>query len=282
MNVSTQSRGERPKNPPRNRITDSELYRDWYHRVGCGWPNDYIIAISANPRTTGVSGTGKTTLGLSLAKFHFDVKESPFDAETQTTLDPKTLAQEVYPETEDGGAIIYDEAQGTGVSTGLNSKRSMKDESIHAINTIATRRKDRKTLIVITQNIKSLVTDLYDYIDAWILIQDDINHYATHYGVEPDVFNFETRKTTTPGIEDLSWDAIPASDPDYRYLDKLKDEAIDVDGGEPEDVVDKETVGEIAQTLRNMGYSLREISDRPEVPFSRNWVSEHTVPADDD
>lgn len=252
--MSTQRRGGKQSPRPRKRIRDSQLYRDWYWRAGSGNPNDYIIAISANPRTTGVSGTGKTTLGLSLAKYHLDIKDSPFSAEEQTTLDPFELSEEIYPDTKQGAAIIYDEAQGTGATTGLNSKRAMKEESLNAINTIATRRKDRKTLIVITQNIKSLVTDLYDYIDAWILIQDDIKHYATHYAVQPDVFNFETRKTTTPGIEDLAWRAIPMSDPDYRHLDKLKDEAIekrpqDEDEDKP---LPKEVQAELAVALKEV------------------------------
>lgn len=239
--------------PQTDTIRKSNLYKDWYYRVGSGDPNDYIIAISANPRTTGVSGSGKTTLGLRLAKTYFDVKESDFDAKEQTTLDPQVLSEEIYPELDHGGAIIYDEAQGTPNSTGLNSKRTMKDESIDAINTIATRRKDRKTLIVITQNIKSLVTDLYDYIDAWLLIQDDINYYATHYGVKPDVFNFETRKTETPGVEDLIWDPFPKSDPDYAYLDKLKDEATERAQEDDEDKpLPKDAQAELAVALKQV------------------------------
>lgn len=214
-----------PDSHTRNSIRSSALYKDWYYRVGSGKPNDFIIAISANPRTTGVSGTGKTTFALRLAKSHFDVKESEFDASEQTTLDPDALSKDIYPNIDEGAAMIYDEAQGTPSSTGLNSKRTMKEESLTAINTIATRRKDRKTLIIVTQNIKSLVGDLYDYIDAWLLIQDDINYYATHYGVHPDVFNFETRKTETPGVENVTWEPFTADDPDYAYLDKLKDQA---------------------------------------------------------
>jgi len=222
--VTTRNPLEQRRNPIRS-IKGSRLYKDWYYRVGSGKPNDYIIAVSANPRTTGVSGTGKTTFALRLAKSYFDVKDSEFDATEQTTLDPDELSHQIYPNIDEGAAMIYDEAQGTPTSTGLNSKRTMKEESLTAINTIATRRKDRKTLIIVTQNIKSLVGDLYDYIDAWLLIQDDINYYATHYRVNPDVFDFETRKTETPGVENLTWDPYTKDDPDYAYLDKLKEEA---------------------------------------------------------
>jgi len=238
-------------------LRSSKLYREWYQRVGSGDPNDYIIAISANPRSTGVSGTGKTTLGLRLAKTYFDCKESDFDATTQTTLDPNELTSEVYPETEHGGAIIYDEAQGTPSTTGLNSKRAMKEESLNAINNIATRRKQRKTLIVITQNIKTLVNDLYDYIDAWLLIHDDINYIASHYKVFPDVFNFEKRKTETPGVEDIAWDAFPKSDRDYAHLDKLKDDAMDAaDADDEEQELPLDAQAELA-------VALKEANDEP-------------------
>lgn len=277
--MSTPSHSETPNRL--KTIRQSRLYKDWYWRVGSGRPNDYIIAISANPRRTGVSGSGKTTFGLNLAKYHFDISESGFDAEVQGTLDPDELAYDIYPETDEGSTLVYDEAQGTPSTTGLNSKRAMKDESLNAINTIATRRKDRKTLIIITQNIKSLVTDLYDYIDAWLLIQDDVNYYATHYSVQPDVFNFESRKTTTPGVEDISWSPVPKSDSDYQYMTKLKDEsterarerASEDDGGElPDDVQ-----AQIAQDWRDQGYSPRWIAEHVEsVTYSYSWVYDHT------
>ena len=202
----------------------SQLYNEWKNRVYLGNPNDFIIVVSANPRHTGVSGTGKTTLALRLAKTYFDFSDHGYDATEKATLDPSNLL-DLYDNAEPGSAIIYDEAQGTPSSTGLNAKRTMKDESINAINTIATKRKDRVALIVVTQNIKTLVTDLYDFVDAWLLIQDDRNHYATHYEVNPDVFDFETRQTKTKGVEDMTWEPFPKSDPDYSHLDKLKDEA---------------------------------------------------------
>lgn len=254
------------QNPRNKTIRASELYRKWYPRVGTGDPNDFIIAISANPRTTGVSGSGKTTLGLRLAKTYFHCADEPFDATVQTTLDPKELSKEVYPNSPEGAAIIYDEAQGTPSSTGLNSKRTMKEESLNAINTVATRRKDRKTLIIITQNIKSLVSDLYDFIDAWLLIQNDVDYVATHYGVHPDVFNFETRKTETPGIEDITWDPFPASDPDYAHLDRLKDEATSVDDdGDEDEPLPLEIQAELAVALKEAnGLPWRKVPESSE------------------
>lgn len=259
-------------------LLSSKLYKDWYHRVGSGGPNDYIIAISANPRTTGVTGTGKTTLALRLAKTYFHIcPDTEFNAENQTTLDPSRLSNEIYEESPPGAAMIYDEAQGTPDSTGLNSKRTMKEESLNTINNIATRRKERKTLIIVTQNIKSLVGDLYDYIDAWLLIHDDFDYWATHYGVNPDVFNFEQRKTSTPGHEDISWAPFPASDPDYAHLDKLKDEATkrgQQDEGEGEQELPKDVQAELAVAIKDAhDIGWRKVPDKSErLTFSGEYL----------
>lgn len=260
-------------------LTRSELYRDWYRRVAAGKPNDFIVVISADPRYTGVSGTGKTTLGLDLAKNWFDQSDNGFDAEQKATLDPHQLAQEIYPQTDELSCLLYDEAQGTLSTTGLNSKRAMKEESLNAINTIATRRSDRKTLIVITQSLKSIVKDLYDFIDAWLLIFDETNYVATHYGVHPDVFNLERRETRTPGIEEIEWQYIPESDPDYSHLSKLKQQSTRPASDDSSDAkLPKEQQMELAQEYRNLGKSLQWIEDNVDaITYSRETVRKNTV-----
>lgn len=272
----TTRKSQRPNEPAA--FTQSRLYKDWYYRVGSGNPNDYIIAITADPRFTGVSGTGKTTMAGGLAKWYLDFQREGFNAEVQYTMEPGDILGKMYPGTEAGACLIYDEAQGTPTSTGLNSKRSMKNEALEAINTIATRRKDRKTLIVISQSLKALNKDLYDYIDAWVLIRDDINYIATHYEVQPDVFNLESRKTRTPGVEELTWDPLPAGDPDYKFMEEVKDKSSTA--AEPD--VDEDTgwsdemQKELAQTLRDEGWSLRDVAKHDKIEYTYSWVGEHT------
>jgi len=265
-------------------LTHSRLYTDWYYRVGTGDPNDYVIAITADPRFTGVSGTGKTTMAGGLAKWYLDFSPGGYDAEIQYTQSPDDILGKMYPETEAGATLIYDEAQGTPSDTGLNSKRAMKSDALEAINTVATRRKDRKTLIVISQSLKALNKDLYDFIDAWVLINDDVNYRATHYAVQPDVFNLETRKTNTPGVEDLSWDALPADDPDYKTMERIKDEQStgavedsDDDGSWP-----KQVQFEFAQSLRDEGWSLRQIEQHDKITFSYETIRRNTEVDSDD
>lgn len=209
-------------------ITDfrhSKLYHDWYQRVASGTPNDYIIAISADPRSTGVSGTGKTTLGGGLAKNWFDHSDGGFDAEVQYTLDAARLAYDMYNETDEMSVLIGDEMQGTPATTGLNAKRSQKSEALDAINAIAAGRSDRKTVILIVQDLKSLNKDALTFVDAWLLIRDDYNYVATHYAVAPDVFDLGSRETRTPGIEQITWDALDKNDSDYKIMEEKKQRA---------------------------------------------------------
>jgi len=206
-------------------LRQSKLYHDWYERVACGDPNDYVIAVSADPRSTGVSGSGKTTLGGGLAKRWFDYSEGGFDAEVQYTLDAAKLAYDLYEETGELSVLVGDEMQGTPATTGLNAKRSQKSEALDAVNAIAAGRSDRKTVILIVQDLKSLNKDALTFIDAWLLIRDDFDYIATHYGVAPDVFDLGSRETKTPGVEEITWDALPEDDPDYQAMERKKEQA---------------------------------------------------------
>lgn len=204
---------------------ESQLYHEWYRSVATGDPNDYVIAISAHPGFTGVSGSGKTTLGGGLAKNYFDHSAEGYDAETQYTVDVSTLAYDMYGTTDELAALVADEMQGTAATTNLNSKRSMKEESLAAYNTIAGNRKGRKTLILVFQTLDKAMKDMFDFVDSWLLIVDDVQYRCNHYKVLPDPFNFESNNTKTPRVETLNWESLPANDPDYRVMEEKKDEA---------------------------------------------------------
>lgn len=204
---------------------ESQLYHDWYGRVATGNPNDYVIAISADPRYTGVSGSGKTTLAGGLAKYYLDRSDRGFDAERKYTVDASTLAYDLYGQTNEMACLVGDEMQGTAANTNLNSKRSMKTESLDVYSTIAGNRKGRKTLILVFQTLDKAMKDMFDFVDAWLLIVDDIQYRVNHYKVLPEPFNFESNKTKTPYVETLSWESMPKNDPDYLIMDQKKDDA---------------------------------------------------------
>jgi hypothetical protein len=77
-------------------------------------------------------------------------------------------------------------------------------------------------VILIVQDLKSLNKDALTFIDSWLLIRDDYDYVATHYGVAPDVFDLGSRETKTPGIEQITWDALPSDDPDYQIMEEKK------------------------------------------------------------
>jgi hypothetical protein len=206
-------------------FTESALYHDWYGRVATGNPNDYVIAISAHPGFTGVSGTGKTTLAGGMAKYYFDHSEDGFDAERKFTVDASTLAYDIYNDTAELSCLVADEMQGTAANTNLNSKRSMKTESLDVYSTIAGNRKGRKTLILVFQTLDKAMKDMFDFVDAWLLIVDDVQYKCNHYKVMPEPFNFESNKTKTPRVETITWEPLSASDPDYKIMERKKDQA---------------------------------------------------------
>lgn len=208
-----------------NSFYESQLYHEWYGRVATGNPNDYVIAISAHPGFTGVSGSGKTTLAGGLAKNYFDHSEKGFDGEDKFTVDASVLAYDLYDQTEELSCLVGDEMQGTAANTNLNSKRSMKSESLAVYSTIAGNRKGRKTLILVFQTLDKAMKDMFDFVDAWLLIVDDVQYRANHYKVLPEPFNFESNKTKTPRVETITWDPLPADDPDYRAMERKKSQA---------------------------------------------------------
>ncbi len=266
-------------------LYQSKLYHDWYHRVASGDPNDYIIVITADPRTTGVSGTGKTTLGGGLAKHYFDWSDGGFNAKKQYTLDPAVLAHDLYEQTSELATLIADEMQGTPATTGLNAKRSQKTEAIEAINAIFAGRSERKTVILIAQDLKSLNKDALTAVDAWLLIRDDIDYVATHYAVAPDPFDLRSRDTKTPGIEQITWDPLPANDPDYKAMEKKKDLAKqgkrEYSSGEDDQKPPspREVKVNIAQRMRDNGHTVTDIADA--TGYSIGWVSQNTEAMDE-
>jgi len=255
----------------------TQLYHEWYGRVATGNPNDYVIAISAHPGFTGVSGSGKTTLAGALAE-RLDFSPDGYDADVQFTVDVSVLAYEMYGNTTEGAVLIGDEMQGTAANTNLNSKRAMKTESLDTYNTIAGNRKGRKTLILVFQTLDKGMKDMFDFVDAWLLIVDDVQYRCNHYKVLPEPFNFESNKTKTPRVETLTWDPLPADDPNYQIMEEKKDQA---NAGEREYVADeddedtgwtKEMQKTYARKLREEGVSWRNIADEDEITYSREWL----------
>jgi len=226
-------------------VWPNQLWVDWYESIHLGNPNDFVFAISASGKSS-MSGTGKTTCGVTHGK-HFDTsamssgltqdekieaimngRASGFDGEDNATLSLEEFAEEI-PNIDDNSAIIYDEAQGIGDETGLDKRRSMKTETLQAINNILANRDKSLTIIIIAQHLPSLDKRLPGLLDNWLLITKGADEpdgpVARYHDMYLEDYNFGSPSVKTPKVDKITWDAIPDGDADYLALEKKKQEA---------------------------------------------------------
>jgi hypothetical protein len=231
----------------------SELYRDWYEQVIMPPENDFIVCVSASSRTP-VSGTGKTTLGVGLAK-SLDRSESGFNADEQATLSADEFANTVIPEAEHQSAVLMDESQGTpGGGSGMNRMRAMSQSTMDAIGSLLANRDKSLTVVVIVQQIHMLFTDFFPMIDAWLLISKapgqmggpELKHHKVYTEDYPDAGG----GLRTPVVEYLSWPSVPESDPAYQELEEMKQAAKTKGGGDGDEEDDELTPGEQLRWVR--------------------------------
>lgn len=230
----------------------NHVFKDWYESIKIGNPNDYVLAISASGSSS-MSGTGKTTAAVTFAK-HFDDSESGFEGETKATLSVGEFAEKL-PDIEDRSAILYDEAQGIGDETGLDRRRSMKTETLQAINNILANRDKNLTVIISAQHLPSLDKRLPGLLDGWLLITKGADEpdgpEAKYHHSNLEDYDFNSPKVRTPVIDTISWAPLPAGDGDYAALEEKKQAAkatLDDDGGETE--LAKPVQAEIAYNIK--------------------------------
>ena len=204
----------------------NHIFKDWYESIKLGNPNDYVLAISASGSSS-MSGTGKTTASVTFAK-HFDDSEEGFDGEEKATLSVSEFAKKL-PDIPDRSAILYDEAQGIGEETGLDARRSMKTETLQAINNILANRDKSLTVIITAQHLPSLDKRLPGLLDGWLLIKKGADEpdgpKAKYHHSNLEDYDFNSPKVRTPGIDTITWDPLPPDDEDYRALEEKKQQA---------------------------------------------------------
>lgn len=234
------------------------VFKDWYESIHLGVPNDYVLAISASGSSS-MSGTGKTTAAVTFAK-HFDSSDDGFDGEQKATLSVSEFASKI-PDIQDHSAILYDEAQGIGEETGLDSRRSMKTETLQAINNILANRDKNLTVIIVAQHLPSLDKRLPGLLDGWLLIQKGADEpdgpRAKYHHCNLEDYDFSSPKVRTPGIETVTWDPLRENDADYKALEEKKQKA---KKGYSEDEEDTELPKEIQAEL---AFNIKHSRDVP-------------------
>jgi len=204
----------------------NQVFKDWYESIKIGNPNDYVLAISASGSSS-MSGTGKTTAAVTYAK-HFDDSEGGFDGEEKATLSVSEFAEKL-PDIPDHSAIIYDEAQGIGDETGLDARRSMKAETLQAINNILANRDKNLTVIIAAQHLPSLDKRLPGLLDGWLLIREGADEprgpTAKYHHSNLEDYDFRSPDVRTPVVDTVTWDPLPPGDEDYAALEEKKQAA---------------------------------------------------------
>jgi predicted ATPase len=255
-----------------NTFTDSELYQLWRERVILD-DNDLIVAVAASSRTE-ISGTGKSTLAIQMAR-HFDNSSTGFDAENKATLHASEMAQELYPMCESQSALIFDEAQGTIDSDGVDSRRAMANSVVQMSRAAAQYRKRQHSLIIVAQSTDWIDSRMMELIDRLVLIQEkDVRRgYARavsfdHY--REDLPSNGGIKERTPAIEDLLWQPLTEQDEDYQTIERMKEQVGDAgeDVEEVKDVVKsfgdlpvKQRNRLVREVYRNLDCSQSEMAD---------------------
>lgn len=230
----------------------NHVFKDWYESIKLGNPNDYVLAISASGSSS-MSGTGKTTASVTFAK-HFDDSEGGFDGAEKATLSVGEFAEKL-PNIPDNSAILYDEAQGIGDETGLDSRRSMKAETLQAINNILANRDKNLTVIITSQHLPSLDKRLPGLLDGWLLIKEGADEpggpKAQYHHCHLADYDFGSPKVRTPSVDWVTWDALPAGDEDYEALEKKKQEAkAALDEDESAGEMDRDVQAELAWNIK--------------------------------
>lgn len=234
------------------------VFRDWYESIKIGNPNDYVLAISASGSSS-MSGTGKTTAAVTYAK-HFDVSENGFDAEEKATLSVGEFADKL-PEIPDNSAILYDEAQGIGDETGLDARRSMKTETLEAINNILANRDKNLTVIIAAQHLPSLDKRLPGLLDGWLLIETGADQpdgpQARYFHSNLEDFDFNSPDVKTPEVDTITWEPLPTGDVDYAALEEKKQAA-------KTNAAEEDGEGELPKQLQaELAHEIKETKDIP-------------------
>lgn len=239
------------------------VFKDWYESIKIGNPNDYVLAISASGSSS-MSGTGKTTAAVTFAK-HFDDSAEGFDGEQKATLSVSEFAEKL-PDIPDHSALLYDEAQGIGDETGLDRRRSMKTETLEAINNILANRDKNLTVIIVAQHLPSLDKRLPGLLDGWLLIDKGADEpdgpQARYHHSNLEDYDFNSPKVRTPHVDTVTWEPLPAGDKDYAALEAKKQRA-------KKSAAEDEEDSELPKNLQaELAWNIKQARDIPwrEVP----------------
>jgi predicted XRE-type DNA-binding protein len=236
-------------------LSSTELYQEWKNRVVYD-DNDFVVCVAASSRTA-ISGTGKSTLGISLCR-EFDNSATDWSAEEKATLHAEEATNELYPNLPTQSSILFDESQGTLDSDGVDSRRAMADSVVRMSRATAQYRKRQHSLVIVAQSTDWIDSRMMEMIDRLVLIQEKHPDAGWARAVSFDHYRKDLpgsgrTEERTPSIEDIAWEPLTASDPDYQVIDKLKEQVGDA---VPDDPADEEQ-GDPVKTFAELSVDQR-------------------------
>lgn len=280
--------GTAPGTEEETPIDETEFWDVVMHDVFGPRQGGAIIFIDAENARKGV---GKTGLAVYLARLFSKAFGYDFKKEDQTLSGEEYLQRyRDHPGAEQPSVIILDEFVGAGSG---DARRAMSHQNIdfsRAWSILRTKRVVTFVTMPSWGDADSRLQKLADY--RLRCLENPIGYFKPYKVVVP----FGTGKVHSKG---LGWGKAPArrigfpdmtahDDEYYNALAEHKDKVIDSDTWDADDLVDdtsdgvssdtdeiqKEAYIDVAQEMRDSGYTVREIAEY--VPFSRNWVSEKT------
>ena len=214
--------------------------------------NDAKIIIQGTNSQTGI---GKTTLAIQMCR-EFDQTDS-WSAENKAFLDVGDYL-DAHLEFKKGSALLLDE-----IEAGADNRRAMSQENVDLSQGWATLRARNMVTVATLPSVSMLDKRMLELADYWVLVES--RGVAKPYKVV--VNDFQPSKLPSrqefPGGMKLSFDDLPASDSDKKYLDKIKDDHVRELSNEEDSSIEfsehKERLREEKKDLRNQ--AIRSVYD---------------------
>jgi hypothetical protein len=270
------------------RLTDTDWWHDLCHGILGPRQGGAQIIIDAEDAE---KGAGKTGLAVYLARLLSGVFGYTLEDDDLTLSGEKYLNRwSEHPDAEQPSVIVLDELAGAGAG---NARRSMSHQNV-ALGDVWQMMRKKRIVTIVT-------------LPHWAKADKEMRreaNYRLHCLREPIGYfrpyqvgaHFEDGTVTTVGYDDVDRVGFPnmdaRDDPVKRALDRKKDNLLDSqyldadklggDGEEPEEIdpeklrkeTRRATQAEVAQSLRENGFSGRDVADL--LGKSHTWVYDHT------
>lgn len=177
--------------------------------------NDIKIIIQADNSQTGI---GKTTLAIQLCR----AIDPEWSAKERSFLDVREYLN-AHLNAPEGSALLLDE-----IEHGADSRRSMSQENVDLSQGWAKLRARNIATVATLPSISMLDNRMLELADYWVLVKS--RGVAQPYKINVNNFNHKIQRKPLPGEEHIRFADLPEDDPDKKYLDQIKDDAVESAG----------------------------------------------------